>query len=94
MCVSVGPSVPLFSCELTLALSLKPWLRRFPAALTEPRGGMSLPAVDTLAVGPGSLWEPEVETKEDLVKVNRHAKKPNTQASVGGGLSCFLTATS
>lgn len=47
--------LPLFRCELALVLSLKPWLRLFPAALTEPLGGMSLPAVDTLAVGPGSL---------------------------------------
>lgn len=45
----------LFRCELALVLSLKPWLRRFPAAPTEPLGGMSLPAVDTLAEGPGSL---------------------------------------
>lgn len=45
----------LFRCELALVLSLKPWLRLFPAALTEPLGGMSLPAVDTLVVGPGSL---------------------------------------
>lgn len=44
-------------CELALVLSLKPWLRRFPAALIEPRGGMSLPAVDTLAERPGSLME-------------------------------------
>lgn len=45
----------LFRCELALVLSLKPWLRRFPAALTELLGGMSIPAVDTLAEGPGSL---------------------------------------
>lgn len=45
----------LFRCELALVLSLKPWLRLFPAALTEPLGVMSLPAVDILAVGPGSL---------------------------------------
>lgn len=49
----------MFRCELALVLSLKPWLRLFPAALTEPLGGMSPPAVDTLAVGPGSLMERE-----------------------------------
>lgn len=58
--LSVGAYVsrvrlPLF--RLALVLSLKPWLRRFPAAPAEPRGGMSLPAVDILADGPGSLVE-------------------------------------
>lgn len=47
--------IPLFRCKLALALSLQPRLRLFPAALTEPLGGMSLPAVDILADGPGSL---------------------------------------
>lgn len=46
----------LFRFKLALVLSLKPWLRLFPAALTaEPLVGMSPPAVDTLAEGPGSL---------------------------------------
>lgn len=54
-CEVVPSEESLFRCELALVLSLKPWLRRFPAALSEPRGGMSLPAVDTLAEGPGSL---------------------------------------
>lgn len=58
--LSVGAYVsrvwlPLF--RLALVLSLKPWLRRFPAAPAEPRGGTSLPAVDILADGPGSLVE-------------------------------------
>ncbi|TNN58930.1 hypothetical protein EYF80_030843 [Liparis tanakae] len=48
------------ACEVALVLSLKPWLRRFPAALTEPLGGMSPPAVDTLAEGPGSLADHKV----------------------------------
>lgn len=51
----------MFRWELALVLSLKPWLRRFPAALTEPLGGMSLPAVDTLAERPGSLMERDRE---------------------------------
>lgn len=55
----------MFRCELALVLSLKPWLRRFPAALTEPLGGMSLPAVDTLAEGPGSLMEREGRERKE-----------------------------
>lgn len=39
---------------LGLDLSLKPWLRRLPVALMEPRGEQSLPPEDTLDVGPGS----------------------------------------
>ena len=61
VCVCVQKRcLPLFRCEVPLVLSLKPWLRLFPAAaaaLTEPLAGMSLPAVDTLAEGPGSLME-------------------------------------
>lgn len=49
--------LPRLEWELVLVLSLKPWLRRFPAALMEPLEGTSLPAVDTLAEGPGSLME-------------------------------------
>lgn len=63
--------LPLFRCELALVLSLKPWLRLLPAALTMPLGGMSLPAVDTLAVGPGSLMEREIERKKERTRVNR-----------------------
>lgn len=48
-------SLPLLEWEPVLGLSLEPWLRRLPAALIEPLGGTSLPAVDTLAEGPGSL---------------------------------------
>lgn len=63
--------LPLFRCELALVLSLKPWLRRFPAAPTEPLGGMSLPAVDTLAEGPGSLVKREGEREIQKRKEER-----------------------
>ncbi len=61
----------MFRCKLPLVLSLKPWLRRLPAALSEPLGGMSLPAVDTLAEGPGSL----TERKREMQKRKKGRKK-------------------
>lgn len=58
---------------MALVLSLKPWLRLFPAALTEPLGGMSPPAVDTLAVGPGSLMERDRQERGE--KEEKEGKK-------------------
>lgn len=51
--------LPLAWAAAGLALSLNTWLRRFPAELMDPRGELSLPAVDILEVGPGNLWQQE-----------------------------------
>ncbi len=56
---TVTLALPLAWAAAGLALSLNTWLRRFPAELMDPRGELSLPAVDILEVGPGNLWQRE-----------------------------------
>lgn len=70
----VWSGLPLANAETGLDLSLKPWLRRLPAALTDPRGELSLPAVGTLEVGPGSL-EPREGEQERGMRVRKMRRR-------------------
>lgn len=80
--------LPLAWAAAGLALSLNTWLRRFPAELMDPRGELSLPAVDILEVGPGNLWRQE---NQDIHKQICTIYEENGHASCQRRTHCHIT---